>query len=96
MGNQQGPTTEHRELCSIRCGSLDGRGVWGRRDTWIRMAESLHRPPETITLLLSYTSIQNKKLKINKPQRAHVCFWVANPSPLHELLQFFAGLRFHL
>ena len=32
MDNQQGPTVEHRELCSVLCGSLDGRGVWGRMD----------------------------------------------------------------
>ena len=38
MDNQQGPTVEHMELCSMLCGSLDGRGVWGRMDTWIRMA----------------------------------------------------------
>ena len=29
MENQQGPTVEHRELCSVLCGGLDGRGVWG-------------------------------------------------------------------
>ena len=46
------------------CGSLDGRGVWGRMDTCIWMAESLGCPPETITtLLIGYTPIQNKKLK---------------------------------
>ena len=32
--------------------SLDGRAVWGRMDTCIRMAESLHCSPETITALL--------------------------------------------
>ena len=40
------------------CGSLDGRGVWGRMDTCICMAESLCCPPETITtLLIGYTPI---------------------------------------
>ena len=64
MGNQQGPTTEHRALCSTLCGSLDGRGAWGRMDACICMAESLNCPPETsTTLLLSYTPIQNKKSK---------------------------------
>ena len=43
------------------CGSLDGRGVWGRMDTHICMAESLRYSPETTTLLISYTPIQNKK-----------------------------------
>ena len=66
--NQQGPTVEHRELCSMLCGSLDGREVWERMDTYIRMAESLRCSPETITtLLIGFTPIQNKKfLKICK------------------------------
>ena len=38
MDNQQGPTVEHRELCSLLGGSLDGRGVWGKTDTWVCMA----------------------------------------------------------
>ena len=60
MDNQQGPIVEHRELCSVLCGSLDGRGVWGRTDTCICMAESLCCPPETITtLLMAYTPILN-------------------------------------
>ena len=47
-----------REHCSMLCGSLDGRGVWGRMDTCICLAESLCCPPETITtLLIVYTSI---------------------------------------
>ena len=55
----------------MSCGSLDRRGVWGRKDTWICMAESLHCPPETTTtFLISYTPIQNKTLlKKKKKQR---------------------------
>ena len=34
------------------CGILDGRGVWGRMDTYIRMVESLCCSPETIIVLL--------------------------------------------
>ena len=34
------------------CGSLDGRGVLGRVDTCICMAEFLSFPPETVTVLL--------------------------------------------
>ena len=49
MDNQQGPTAQHRELCSVLCGSLDG--VWGRMDTCTCMAESLHCSPETLTTL---------------------------------------------
>ena len=45
---QQGPTVSHRELCSMFCSRLDGRGVWGRMDTCICMAESLCCLPETI------------------------------------------------
>ena len=51
------------ELCSILCGSLDGRGDWGRTDTCIYVAKSLCCSPETTTLLISYTPIQNKKFK---------------------------------
>ena len=65
--DQQGPTVEQRELCSMLCGSLDGRGVWGRMDTCICMAESLHCSPETITMLLiCYTSIRNNKFRKRK------------------------------
>ena len=31
MENQQGPAGQHRGLCSVSCGSLDGTGVWGRK-----------------------------------------------------------------
>ena len=51
------------ELCSMSCGSLDGRRVWGRMDTGICMAESLCCSPETITtVFIDYTPIQNKKV----------------------------------
>ena len=41
------------------CGSLDGREVWGRMDSCMCVAESLHCSPETITALLtSYTLVQ--------------------------------------
>ena len=52
MNNQQEPTVQHRELCSMLCASLDGRGAWGRMDTCICLAESLCCSPETITTLL--------------------------------------------
>jgi len=38
--------------CLRLYGSLDGRGVWGRVDTCICMAESLSCSPETVTTLL--------------------------------------------
>ena len=43
------------KLCAMLCGSLDGRGIWGRMDARLCMAELLHCSPETITaLLISY------------------------------------------
>ena len=81
MDNQQGPTAQHRELCSILCGSLDGNGVWGRMHMYICMDESLRCSSKTITTLLigyqfssiqlfssviGYTPIQNKKFKKNQ------------------------------
>ena len=65
---QQGPTVQCREFCSKLCGSLDGRGVLGKMDTCICMAESLCCPAETITtLLISHTPIQNEKF--NKKEK---------------------------
>ena len=64
MDNQQGPIVQHMELCSMLCASLDGNRVWGRMDSCICMAESLHCLPEIITtLLIDYIPIQDKKLK---------------------------------
>ena len=58
---------QHRQFFSKLCGRLDVSRVWRRRDTCMWMAESLCCPLETITtLLLGYTSIQNKKLKKKK------------------------------
>ena len=49
--------------------SLDGRGVWGRMGTCVRMAESLCCPPETITTLLT----QDKKFeKREKPLNCRI------------------------
>ena len=48
----------------MSCGSLDEGGVWGKMDSGIGIAASLHCSPETITILLiGYTPIQNKKFK---------------------------------
>ena len=53
------------ELCSMLCGSLDGRRVWGRMDTQVCTAECLHCSPETITTLsvnwLYQIQIKSKK-----------------------------------
>ena len=59
MDNQQGPTVEHMEFCSMLCGAMDGRGVWGRMETYICLAESLSCSPKIIAALLTgYTLIQ--------------------------------------
>ena len=64
VDNQQEPTAQHMELCSMLRGSLGGMEVWQRMDTCVCMTESLLLSPETITtLLISYTPIQNKMLK---------------------------------
>ena len=60
--------------CCIARGTLlsvmwqfEWEGVWGRMDTCICMAESLHCSPETITvLLITYTPIENKKCNLKK------------------------------
>ena len=71
MDNQQGPTD--RELCSVSCGSLDGREIWGRMNTCICMAESLSCVPDTITILLiGYTPIEIKSLN-SKHTHTHIC-----------------------
>ena len=85
------------DLHSVLCGSLDGRGVWGRMDTHICMAESLRYSPETTTLLISYTPIQNKKcfkkdvvhiyngilLSHKKEQYWVICSYVDEPRVCH-------------
>ena len=73
MDNQQESTVEHMKLCSMLCGNLDGRGVWGRMDTCICMAESLFCSPETITIMLiSFTLVQNLKKKKLKDRLSQV------------------------
>ena len=65
-------------VCSVPRGSLDGRGVWGRMDTPMCQAESLHCPSETIiTLLVGYILIQNKKFKMEKKKKN----WSGLPFP---------------
>ena len=69
--NYQEKIYRYMELCSMLYGSLDGRGVWGRMDTCVYMAESFCRSPETITsLLIGYTPIQHKKFSFLKRKRS--------------------------
>ena len=52
------------------CVSLDGKGVWGRMDTCICMAESLHCSPKTnTTLLMGYILVQNQKFVIEEKKK---------------------------
>ena len=67
MENQQGPAGQHRELCSMSCGSLDGRGVWERRDTCECMPESLCCPRETINIF--------NQLDSNRKQKKYLFFF---------------------
>ena len=54
MNNQQGPTVQHIELCSVFCNNLNGKGIWKRIDTCVCITESsLCCPPETVTTLLT-------------------------------------------
>ena len=59
------PTVTFRmELCSMLRGGLDGRRVQERMDICVYVAKSLCCAPKTIiTLSISCTPIQNKKLK---------------------------------
>ena len=53
------------ELCSMLCGSLNRKVVWGRMDTCIYMAKSFCCPPETCNIVNCCTPIKNIKFKID-------------------------------
>ena len=53
------------ELCSLLCSGLDGREVWGRRNTCVCMAESLCCLPETVNQLYPNTKLKVKKMIID-------------------------------
>ena len=64
--NHQQPTIKHREFCLMSCGSLDGRGVLGRMDICICMAESLHCLLEAVTTLFVNWLYSDIKQKVKK------------------------------
>ena len=71
MDNQQGPTVQHRKLCSMLCGSLDSQRaeVLERMVTYVSMVESRCLSSWNYhNILISYTPIHNKKLKKNSFQ----------------------------
>ena len=45
------------------------RRIWGRMDTCMCVAESLHCSLETITFLIGYTPIKNENLKFKKKKK---------------------------
>ena len=47
----------HRELCSILCGKLDGKGACERMDTCTCVAISLCCTPEASTILINFTPV---------------------------------------
>ena len=58
IDNQQRPTVQHRERCSIFCNNLNQKRIWKRIDTCIHITESLCCTHETnTTLLINYTPI---------------------------------------
>ena len=83
--NQQGPTVQHMEFCSMLCGSLDESGVWGRMDTWICMAESLPCLPETITTLFVNWLCPNTKQKVFLKRFLHFLVKIL-PKRMKEML----------
>ena len=50
----------------LSCGSLNGRGLWGRTDTCICVSESFCCSPETITTLFVNWLYSSTKLKVKK------------------------------
>ena len=67
-------TNTHKLPFAVRTWTIL-RGVWGRTDTSICMAESLCYSPEITTIsLINYTPIQNKRLKKN-PRPSHFAKW---------------------
>ena len=49
MDNQQRPTVQHREFCSVLCNNLHGKRILKRKDTCVYKTESLCYTPETNT-----------------------------------------------
>ena len=81
VDNQQGLTVQRRELCLMLCGSLEGRGVWGR---CVDM-DICGCPPVTVTaLLIAYTLIQNK-FKKKMTQRRSVLIYHCLPAILNNV-----------
>ena len=61
MDSKQGPTVEHRQLCSVLWGRLDGRGVWGRMGTCICVPFTVHLKLQHCSLVICQYKIKVKK-----------------------------------
>ena len=70
MDNQQNTTGEHKELCSMLCGSLDGKGVGGE---WTHLYVRLS-PFNAHLKLSQYSAIpQHKMLLVVKKRKCGAC-----------------------
>ena len=80
------------ELCSTLRANLDGSGIWGKMNTCICMAESLHGSPETITtLLIGYiSSVAQLCLILYNPMD-----WSTPGFPVHHQLTELAPTHVH-
>ena len=80
------------ELCSTLRANLDGSGIWGKMNTCICMAESLHGSPETITtLLIGYiSSVTQLCLILYNPMD-----WSTPGFPVHHQLTELAQTPVH-
>ena len=83
MDNQQGPSVQHRELCSVLCAAWTG-GENGRMYTCV--AESLRCSPETITTLLTVPQYKIKSvLKIKASCNIFPVFKADSKESVHNM-----------
>ena len=71
MDNQQWPSVKDDKVCSMMCGSLDGRGVWGRYTYvygWVPLLFTWHYHNIVNQL---YSSIKFKSLKKSLWEHKH-------------------------
>ena len=81
MDNQQGPTVQHMELCSMTC---EWEGCLGENG-YVYMYGRVPSPETTATLLISYTPIQKNSLKkFIKKKKKQIC-----PFIVHHSIQSF-------
>ena len=94
MDNQQGLPVEHRRHCSMWCGRLVGRGVWGRMDTCMCMAESFCCPPENYLNIVNWLYSNNKQTKKKNWMGSPMLKITGIPSP-HKIFISFVQQMVH-